>query len=97
MTLATTGFRHVEQVMGTAVSFDVRVPAKTVYVGGAIDLLHWVDETFSMYRADSQISRIGRGDRYCHAGSFVDWTVIRYRINRRRDVGDGDELRRSVG
>jgi len=62
MTLATTGFRHVEQVMGTAVSFDVRVPAKTVSVGGAIDLLHWVDETFSIYRADSQISRIGRGE-----------------------------------
>lgn len=27
-----------------------------------IDWLHWVDETFSTYRADSQISRLNRGE-----------------------------------
>lgn len=62
MTVATTGFRHVERVMGTAVSFDVRAPAETGSVDGAVHFLHWVDETFSLYRADSQISRIGRGE-----------------------------------
>lgn len=49
--------------MGTAVSFDVRDPSV-----GAADLdravawLHEVDATFSTYRPDSAISRIGRGE-----------------------------------
>ncbi len=62
MTVATAGLRHVERVMGTAVSFDVRSSTSAASVGGAVDFLHWVDETFSVYRANSQISRIGRGE-----------------------------------
>lgn len=62
MTVAYTRFRHVESVMGTAVGFDVRTPGAEGAVRGAVDFLRWVDETFSVYRADSQISMIGRGE-----------------------------------
>lgn len=56
---------HHEPVMGTVVSFDVRSPdpqAAPAAVADAVDWLHWVDRTFSTYRADSQISRLGRGE-----------------------------------
>jgi FAD:protein FMN transferase len=59
---------HVEHVMGTVVSFDLRfddesrrVPMQAA-VADAVTWLHRVDEVFSTYRADSQISRLGRGD-----------------------------------
>ena len=54
---------HVEHVMGTTVSFDIREPAPAV---GALDdvvrWLHHVDATFSTYRDDSEITRFGRGE-----------------------------------
>lgn len=62
MRVTSPAVRHVERVMGTAVSFDVRMPGAEGAVRAAVDFLHWVDETFSVHRADSQISRIGRGD-----------------------------------
>ncbi|MET9020651.1 FAD:protein FMN transferase [Actinopolymorpha sp. NPDC004070] len=68
MSAATAGsvrgpIRHVEYVMGTAVTIDVRDPR----VGaGAVDAvvswLHTVDATFSTYRPDSAISRLDRGE-----------------------------------
>jgi thiamine biosynthesis lipoprotein len=55
--------RHVEHVMGTVFSLDLRDPA---LADGAVEDVvrwwHWVDEVFSTYRADSQISRLGRGE-----------------------------------
>ncbi|GAA0369119.1 FAD:protein FMN transferase [Microbispora corallina] len=59
--------RHVEHVMGTVFSFDVRgrEPGDPVVVGAvteAVSWLHWVDETFSTYRLDSPVSRLGRGE-----------------------------------
>ncbi len=59
--------RHVEPVMGTVVSFAVRPRAghgATVAeaLRQAVSWLHWVDATFSTYRADSQISRLARGE-----------------------------------
>jgi thiamine biosynthesis lipoprotein len=59
---------HVEQVMGTAVSFDLRIddeterPAMLAAIEAAARWLHRVDRVFSTYRADSQISRLGRGE-----------------------------------
>lgn len=55
--------RHVEFCMGTAFSIDVRSPgvARSAVVE-AVGWLHRVDETFSTYRADSEISRFGRGE-----------------------------------
>jgi thiamine biosynthesis lipoprotein len=60
---ARSGFRHVEHVMGTAVSFDVR--DGTVDSGAlpvAVDWLHHVDRTYSPYIHDSPISRLGRAE-----------------------------------
>lgn len=57
------GFRHVELVMGTAVSFDVRdTVSGGEGVAAAVAWLHHVDETFSPYIADSPISRLGRAE-----------------------------------
>ena len=56
--------RHAEPVMGTVVSFDVRDPGPGAGDGlrRAVAWLHRVDAVFSTYRADSQISRLGRGE-----------------------------------
>ncbi len=55
--------RRVERCMGTVFSIDVRAPG---VAGGALDAvfgwLHRVDAAFSTYRADSEISRLARGE-----------------------------------
>jgi thiamine biosynthesis lipoprotein len=54
---------HVEHVMGMVVSFDVRPPGPHGdAVGDAVRWLHHVDATFSTYKYDSQINRLGRGE-----------------------------------
>jgi thiamine biosynthesis lipoprotein len=66
--LAVKPVVHAEHVMGTVVSFDVRLDdeaqraAMSAAVDDAVRWLHRVDEVFSTYRDDSQISRLGRGD-----------------------------------
>lgn len=55
--------RHAEPVMGTVVSFDV--PASAAADGSldaAVRSLRWADEVFSTYKADSDVSRLGRGE-----------------------------------
>ncbi|MEZ0088913.1 FAD:protein FMN transferase [Streptacidiphilus sp. EB129] len=52
--------RHAEPVMGTVVSFDIRDTAAGLE--RAVAWLHRVDEVFSTYRPQSQISRLGRGE-----------------------------------
>src|SRR4051794_41978253 len=57
--------RHVEHVMGTVFSFDVRSPRTpeiTVALARAVAWLHRVDRVFSTYRDDSQVSRLARGE-----------------------------------
>ncbi|MGW1537209.1 FAD:protein FMN transferase [Streptomyces aureus] len=57
--------RHAEEVMGTVFSFDVRggeSGAVRTALEEAIAGLHRVDEVFSTYREDSQISRLARGE-----------------------------------
>jgi len=70
--------KHCEHVMGTVFSIHVRDhpgaatatavaegdPASdwSAAIGDVVADLHWVDETFSPYRTDSQISRLGRAD-----------------------------------
>lgn len=59
------GFRHVEHVMGTVFSFDVRAEPTDEAVRAvrrAVLWLHEMDRIFSTYRPDSQISRLGRGE-----------------------------------
>jgi len=58
-----TGYHHVEHVMGTAVSFDVRDGTPDGGgLGEAVAWLHHVDQTFSTYITDSAISRLGRAE-----------------------------------
>lgn len=53
---------HVEQVMGTVVSFDLRrAGAHTDAIAAAVAWLHDADRRFSTYRADSEVRRLGRG------------------------------------
>lgn len=64
---AATPLRHVEPVMGTVFSFDVRPsPGQDeqalAAIAEAVEWLHWVDATFSTYRTESQISRLDRGE-----------------------------------
>jgi len=47
--------------MGTMVSLRLRDPAPTALVDRVLAWLHRVDQIFSTYRADSQISRLARG------------------------------------
>lgn len=59
------GFRHVEHVMGTVFSFDIRdpdTPARRAALREAVAMLHRVDELFSTYKPDSVISRLARHD-----------------------------------
>jgi thiamine biosynthesis lipoprotein len=51
--------RHAEHVMGTVVSFDV---PGSVPLAPVLEWLHWVDEKFSPYREDSDVSRLARGE-----------------------------------
>jgi FAD:protein FMN transferase len=52
--------------MGTVVTFDVVTPASPAEVQAAlrraVDWLHWVDETFSTFKADSEVCRFDRGE-----------------------------------
>jgi FAD:protein FMN transferase len=61
--MTATIARHVEHCMGTVFSFDVRTPGFDGGVFAAIvRFLHDVDERFSTYRPDSEISRLSRGE-----------------------------------
>ncbi|MFJ9666145.1 FAD:protein FMN transferase [Streptomyces sp. NPDC101219] len=62
---APAAVRHVEETMGTVFSFDVRggqPDAVREALADAVAGLHRVDEVFSTYRDDSQISRLARGE-----------------------------------
>lgn len=64
---SATRLRHVEDAMGTVFSFDVRGPEagtarSRAALKAAVASLHRVDEVFSTYRSDSQLSRLVRGE-----------------------------------
>jgi thiamine biosynthesis lipoprotein len=73
------GFHRVEQVMGTAISVDVR--DADVRPGALDDVFAWfhrVDETFSTYKDQSQISRLGRGEiKVADCDPDVEWVLDR--------------------
>ncbi len=57
------GRHHVEHVMGMPVVLDLAGPrVDDIVVEGVCAWLHQVDTVFSTYRADSQISRLNRGE-----------------------------------
>ena len=54
---------HVEHCMGTAFTIDIRDPGSwDAAIAEVVGWLHRVDAVFSTYRADSDISRIQRGE-----------------------------------
>jgi len=58
-----SSLRRVEAIMGTTVSIDVRPPLVASRVlDDVIDQLRDVDARFSTYRADSEVSRLARGE-----------------------------------
>ena len=60
---AVPGVRRIEDVMGMPVTADVRDEgADESAVDRLFAWLPWVDDTFSTFKADSEVSRIGRGD-----------------------------------
>jgi thiamine biosynthesis lipoprotein len=66
--LSEHGVLHVEQVMGTTVTLDVRdqhLPRAELAraVLAAVEALHEADRMFSTFRPDSAISQLRRGDR----------------------------------
>jgi thiamine biosynthesis lipoprotein len=62
-TTARLKHHHVEHVMGTVVSIDVRHTGPVDdAVGRVVRWLHDVDATFSTYRPDSVIRRLDRGE-----------------------------------
>lgn len=54
---------HVEHCMGTAFSIDIRDPGDWASaIADVVAWLHRVDRIFSTYRADSDVSRLQRGE-----------------------------------
>jgi thiamine biosynthesis lipoprotein len=81
--------------MGTAVSLDVRGaagPAAQAAFARLVAWLHDVDLRFSTYRADSEISRIDRGElRVSAASADVRWVLDRCATLRDETGGAFDE------
>src|SRR5918911_1486219 len=60
---APSDLHRVEHIMGMPIGIDVRDPeVDPEALDRAFDWLRWVDATFSTYRADSEISRLNRGE-----------------------------------
>ena len=53
---------HVEHVMGTVFSLDVRDALAPGTVERVVERLHRLDALLSTYRPDSEVSRLGRGE-----------------------------------
>jgi thiamine biosynthesis lipoprotein len=78
--------------MGTVVSIDVRdTAASDGAIAAAFAWLHWVDGTFSTFRADSEIARINRGElREADADPHVRRVLMACRALRERTGGAFD-------
>ncbi len=62
-TLDTPRTLHVEHCMGTVFTIDIRDPGSwDKAIADTVAWLHRVDAVFSTYKADSDVSRIRRGD-----------------------------------
>jgi thiamine biosynthesis lipoprotein len=86
---------HVEHVMGTVVSLDIRGARTTLAHRAASELAAWlhdVDRRFNADRDDSEIARIARGELAIgDAGPDVRWVLDRCAQLRRATGGAFDE------
>ncbi len=89
---------HVEHVMGTAVTFDVRSAEPAVEaVVSAVDRLHRVDAEFSTYRPGSAVCRFGRGELALDdASADLRWIVDRCEQLKQRTGGFFDAYANGV-
>lgn len=92
--MSSVGYHHVEEVMGTTVSIDVRDPViDRPGCGEVVRWLHHADATFSTYRADSPISRLGRGElTLAEAGAEVRDVLLQCEVIREETGGAFDVL-----
>ncbi len=64
--VSDTDFSHTEYCMGTAFTFKGRSPLSTAETKAAMDvacqILHAADETFSLYKPESPLSQLARGE-----------------------------------
>lgn len=94
MTIAG-GLLRVEQIMGTAIGIDLRdrsVPAEAAEA--AFASLRCADARFSTYRADSEVSRFGRGELTLAACSLELRQVLALAEQLRADSGGHFDVRR---
>jgi thiamine biosynthesis lipoprotein len=61
-TSATRPVRRVEHIWGTAIGIDVRDPIAPALLDVIVAWFRRVDDLFSTWRDDSEISRLGRGE-----------------------------------
>lgn len=54
--------QHIEYCMGTAFVFQIRSPFKPAQLQGAIAKLHEADRIFSLYKPESPLSQLTRGE-----------------------------------
>ena len=80
---------HVEHVMGTVVTIDVRgAEPDAGAIGAAVRRLHDVDAEFSTYRSDSAVCRFDRGELLKGAASEdMCWVIDRCERLRRETGG----------
>jgi thiamine biosynthesis lipoprotein len=71
---------HQEAVMGTVVTIQLHTPVPAAQaepaLSEAVKWLHWVDETFSTYKAESEVNRFDRGELAAGAASAELQSVI---------------------
>jgi thiamine biosynthesis lipoprotein len=62
-TASLPGLRRVEQIMGTAISLDVRDPSvEPGALDEAFEYLRQIDRRFSTYKPESEVCRLSRGE-----------------------------------
>lgn len=97
MSVAIDRAVHVEPVMGTVVSFDVRdgTAAVVAAVSEACAWLHEVDRTYSPFRPASVVNRLDRGELLpSEAGEEVE-AVLEACAELHRDTGGAFDVRAS--
>jgi thiamine biosynthesis lipoprotein len=89
---------HVEHVMGTAVLFNIRDPHfPRSALDEAVEPLHQVEETFSVFKRDSEIARIASGDLSANDADLQVGAVLATCDELRRDTAESFDHRPDGG